>query len=107
MKPLLEKLILVERRLASKVDDNPIDEQTRLIITQCIQSIEGLKNEMKNPFDNYRKIIEALSTNQKIFNHGQNKTHKMFIALFDALKNKTTMGSFKDVDIKNFEDASR
>jgi hypothetical protein len=105
MKPLLDKLIITERRLNGILNELPSIEKIEQVISKYYNSIKTLHEQEKNELVKIKNAMLQMDSNAKlIFNKGE-KRSKMIIILFQALQNRSLTGKFNDEDIKNFKDA--
>ena len=104
--PILERLILLERKFGSSLDNLPLKAELQ-------EEFEGIRKVLKNWVEEsnksraiYNQNLERLSELQQDQLKLLEKNSKMLSAFFEAFKNRGIMGKLSEEDIKKFYDAS-
>jgi len=104
LSPLLERLIMLERRIGTSIQDMPLKSELSREFHLVREELKRTAESSQSLMIKYKEPLEKVSQVLNQFNFEQKKAQNMIKCLFEALKNKG-IGNFKDIDIKNFNDA--
>ena len=103
--PILERLIILEKKFGSSLDNLPLKDELR-------QQFDEIRKVLKNWVEDnnksrliYNQNIERLSKMQQEQLTLFEKNNKMLLAFFEAFKNRGLIGKLSEEDINRFYNA--
>jgi hypothetical protein len=100
--PLLERLILIEKKIESTLTDLPQNSDLLKEFSEIKRMFKDALEESKHAKQIYNSNNEILDNRLKDLRNLSLQNTQMIISLFEALKNKGITGKFTDENIKKF-----
>lgn len=105
LSPLLERLILLERRLSETYSKIVTVEDLKSVGNLTIQLSKQLEIQVGKLSSGITRVPDTIKPDIENINRTQRNTIVLISLLFESLKNRNTLGGLREIDIKNFENA--
>jgi len=105
LSPLLERLLLLERRLSEIYSKVVTVEDLKPLGSLTIQLGKQLDIQIGKLSSSISKVPETIRPDIENTYRTQRNTIVLISLLFECLKNRNTLGGLREIDIKNFENA--
>lgn len=103
--PLLERLILLERRLSETYSKIVTIEDLKSVGNLTIQLSKQLEIQVSKLSSGITRVPDTIKPDIENTNRIQRNTIVLIGLLFECLSHRNALGGLREVDVKNFENA--